>query len=127
MATSIPDALQKTGAILSGETPAHAWSAHAKAILNNLKRSDSDDGEGDVGGIARERISSSDVALPTRRYFRDAIRVFAGRSGTNAYVVSKRGSLNPNHIEAVIAGCKTNKVGSGSVRHLTQKYVVVEP
>ena len=128
VAISIPDALEKIGAMLTGETPAHAWSAHAKAILNNLKVEAIPMMVKETLVVLRERgISSSDASLPTRRYFRDAIKGLVRRTGTNAYVASKRGSLNANHIEAVIAGCRTNGVGAGSLRHLTQKYVVVEP
>jgi surface carbohydrate biosynthesis protein len=128
VATSIPDALEKIGAILAGELPTQAWSTHAKAILNNLKVEAIPAMVKETLAVLHERgISASDVTLPAKRPLRAALKGLARRPRTNAYVASKRGSLNADHVEALIAGCKTNRIGSGSVRHIAEQYVVVEP
>lgn len=128
VATSTPDALEKVAAILAGELRTHAWSTHAKAILNNLKVEAIPAMVKETLAVLRERgISSSDVTLPAKRPLRAALKGLARRPATNAYVASKRGSLDANRVEALIAGCNTNKIGSGSVRHVAEQYVVVEP
>jgi hypothetical protein len=128
VATSIPDALEKIEAILADRVPAHAWSARAKSILNNLTVEA-------IPTMVREtlrvldekRISSSEAILPPERPLRSAIKRLAGRTGMNAYVATKRGSLDADYVEAVIAGCRANKVGSGSIRRLSEHFVVVGP
>jgi surface carbohydrate biosynthesis protein len=128
VATSIPDALQKIESILNGTAPPPTWSKHATAILNNLRAQAIPIMVKETLGVLQEQgISSSDVAFPTRNSVRGAIKRLAKRSGSNAYVTSKRGTLDAGHIEGIIHGCNANKMGSGSIRHLTDKYVVVEP
>jgi surface carbohydrate biosynthesis protein len=127
VATSIFDALEKVDAILAGGSPAHAWSTHAKAILNNLKVEAIPAMVKETLAVMKERgLSSSDVTLPAKRSLRAALKDLARRPATNAYVASKRGTLNADHIETLIAGCKANKVGSGSVQHIAEQYVVLE-
>lgn len=78
--------------------------------------------------VMREReISNSDVSLPAKKPLRSALKSLSRRPSANAYVASKRGTLDANYVEAVIAGCKTNKIGSGYVRHVAEQYVIVEP
>jgi len=128
IATSIPDALEKVAAILAGGFQTHAWSAHAKAILNNLEVEAIPAMVKETLAVLRESgISSSDVTLPVKRPLRAALKGLARRPTTNAYVASKRGSLDAHRIEALIAGCNNNKIGGGSVRHVCEQYVVVEP
>lgn len=128
IASSIPDALEKIGEILAGRAPTHTWSAHAKAILNNLKTEAVPTMVKETLGVLHDKgISSSKVYLPAKRPMRSAIRRMAGRTGMNAYVATKRGLLDADHVEAVIAGCRANQVGAGSISYLTEQLVVVEP
>jgi surface carbohydrate biosynthesis protein len=128
VATSIPDALQKIGSILSGEAPAHTWSTHATAILNNLKSQAIPMMVAETLGVLKERgISSSDVAFPALRPVRAAINRLTKRSSTNAYVAAKRGVLDADYVDSVISGCNANRVGSGSIRQLAEQFVVLEP
>ena len=128
VASSIPQALEKIRAILAGELPTHTWSTHAKAILNNLKVDAVPAMVKETLAVMREReISNSDVSLPAKKPLRSALKSLSRRPSANAYVASKRGTLDANYVEAVIAGCKTNKIGSGYVRHVAEQYVIVEP
>jgi surface carbohydrate biosynthesis protein len=128
VATSILDALQKIESILNGTASPPTWSKHATAILNNLQAQAIPIMVKETLGVLQEQgISSSDVVFPARNSVRRAIKRLAKRSGSNAYVASKRGTLDAGHIEGIIDGCNANKVGSGSISHLTEKYVVVEP
>jgi hypothetical protein len=128
VATSVPDALQKIDSILNGKPPTHSWSTHAMAILNNLKVHAIPTMVGETLNVLRERgLSSSQIAFPAQRSVRAAFRRIAGRSGTNAYVASKRGVLDADHVESVITGCKAHNVGSGSIKHLAEQFVVVGP
>jgi surface carbohydrate biosynthesis protein len=128
IASSVPDALVKVGEILAGRAPTHTWSAHAKAILNNLTTEAIPAMVKETLGVLHDkRISSSKVSLPANRPIRSVIKRIAGRTGTNAYVASKRGLLDADHVEAVVAGCRANQVGAGSISHLTAQFVVMEP
>jgi surface carbohydrate biosynthesis protein len=128
VATSIPDALEKIEAILADKVPAHAWSARAKSILNNLTVEAIPTMVRETLRVLDEKcISSSEAKLPPKRPLRSAIKRLAGHTGMNAYVATKRGLLDAGYVEAVIAGCRANKVGSGSIHHVSEHFVVVEP
>ena len=78
--------------------------------------------------VIRERgLSSSEVSLPTQGHLRSRIKRLLGRSSTNAYVASKRGSIDVDRVEAVVGGCKTANIGAGSVEHVTDGFVVIQP
>jgi hypothetical protein len=125
---SVQDALEKVGQILAGRAPTHTWSAHAKAILNNLKTDAVPKMVQETLSVLHDKgITSSKVCLPPKRPVRSVINKIAGRTGMNSYVATKRGLLHADYVEAVITGCRDNRVGAGSVSHLTDQFVVLEP
>ena len=126
-AISIEDALQKSEELLSGRAPAHVWSAHAKAILHNLKGETIPLLVKETTRVLQEAgITSSSVELPKPRPFRNAIRhLVKGRSTT--YAASKRGPLESSYIESFLEQCRLHGAGKGRIRHANKEYVVVEP
>jgi surface carbohydrate biosynthesis protein len=128
VAVSIPDALEKIAQILAGTPAVQSWSPDARAILNNLTMDAIPRMVSETLEVMEERkISSSSVTLPRRRPLQSAFRRFAKRTAREEYVAAKRGVLNPDYVEAIIAGCKEHKIGGGSVREITRNLVVLEP
>jgi surface carbohydrate biosynthesis protein len=127
-ARNIPDVLATARQLLSGGSLAFTWSEDAVAVLNNL-RIDA------VPLLTREtlavlserRIDSSRIAIPRESTLKRALRRVVKGSSTDAYVASKRGRLNAEHVEMVIDGCRTKSRGAGLVRQLTASYTVIEP
>lgn len=128
VANSVTDALARIDRILDGEAPTQSWSAEAKSILNNLTSESIPIMAKETAAVARESgISSSKVSLPAGRPVRTALRRVLRRSDRSAYVESKRSSLDFARVETVIAGCNANKLGAGSIAHMTKQFVVIEP
>jgi surface carbohydrate biosynthesis protein len=126
-ASSIEDALQKSGELLAGSAPCHVWSTHAQAILHNLKGETIPLLVKETMSVLRETgITSSSVELPKRRPLRNAIkRLVRGRS--TSYAASKRGPLDPSYIESLLEECRLHHGGKGCVHCATGEYVVVDP
>jgi surface carbohydrate biosynthesis protein len=123
---SVGEAVQKAGDFLSGEAPAYRWSPHAKTILNNLTLEAIPKVAAETMSVLREQgITSSKLALPRETKMRDAIRRLVKRPGT--YASSKRGPMSAAHIEAIVDGYRAKQGGSGRIRHMTEKYVVLDP
>jgi hypothetical protein len=127
-ARSIPEVLATAGQFLSGGSLAFSWSGEAVAVLNNLRI----DAvpllvKETLAVLSEQRITSSRVAIPRESTLKRALcRVVTG-SSMDAYVESKRGRLNAEHIEMVIDGCRSNRLGGGRVRQVTASYAVIEP
>jgi hypothetical protein len=125
---SVAEALEKAEMLLSGEAVAHEWSAHAKAILNNLTSPAVPLVVDETVSVLREEgITSSQITLPRSRRLRDGAKRLIGTVRNN-YADSKRGLLNPDHVEATIDGYRSKHGGAGGrVKHMTATYVVVDP
>jgi len=128
-ASSIGEAIDNAATLISGDAPQHAWSPHALSMLHNLR------GESiptlvdeTLNVLNQERIDSSQVELPQFSKLRAMARDLVKKSSTTAHIASKRGgSLSAEHIEMVVEGCQQNVGGGGRVRHMTEKYVVLDP
>jgi surface carbohydrate biosynthesis protein len=127
VASSVGEAVEKAGAFLSGEVPAYAWSPHAKTILNNLTLEAVPKVAAETLSVLQEQgITSSKLALPKETKVRDTVRrMLKGPSAT--YASSKRGPFSPPHVEAIVDGYRRKYGCGGRVRHMTDKYVVLDP
>jgi hypothetical protein len=141
---TIPDALQEAQRLLLSDKTTVFWSEDAKAILNNLSTESIPLLTELVFEVLRERnIDSSRIVFPKADRVRSALRPlmrndrFAPlfdqlRSAVlsrphDAYIVSKRGRLDAQHVEAVVRGSRERGIGGGRLRHVTDSYAVIEP
>jgi len=128
-ASSIGQAIDNVATLIAGNAQQHIWSPHALSMLHNLR------GESipilvdeTLKVLKQERIDSSQVELPHFGKLRAMARGFIKKSSTSAHIASKRGgSLSAEHIEMVVEGCRKNVGGGGRIRHMTEKYVVLDP
>ena len=127
-AGTIPEVLATARQLLSGGSIALSWSEDAVAVLNNLKSDAIPLLTRQTMAVLRERqINSSSVAIPRASTAKNTLRRLVKGSSINAYAASKRGRLNAEHVEMVIDGCRTNRLGGGRVRQVTASYAVIEP
>jgi hypothetical protein len=123
VAESIQDALVATARLLSGGAPKHVWSPHAQTMLHNLKHETIPILVEETKRVMHEaQITASSVALPK---LRNTVRRFL--RGVSTYRAAKRRPLDPGYVEMLLEQCRSNSVGKGRVRHLTETYVVVDP
>ena len=127
VAASVAGAVERAGDFLSGEAPAHEWSPHAKTILNNLTLEAVPKVAAETMSVLRERgITSSRVTLPPQTKVRDMIRRWV-KGPTATYASSKRGPMSAAHVAAIVDGYRAHRGGGGRIRHMTEKYVVLDP
>ena len=127
-ARNIPDVLATALQLLSGGSLAFSWSEDAVTMLNNLKIDAVPLLIRETMAVLRERrIDLSRVAIPRESTLKRALRRLVKGSSTDAYVASKRGRLNAEHVEMVIYGCRSNRLGGARVRQVTASYAVIEP
>lgn len=126
---SVQEALKRVDEILAGNIQPHVWSPHAQSMLNNLKtESIPMMVDETLRVLERNGIASSKVAPPKQERFRNALRrAVKGAAANEAYIASKRGLLDPRHVEMVLDGCRAKHGGGGRIRHLTKEYVVIDP
>jgi surface carbohydrate biosynthesis protein len=124
---SVAEAIESAGGFLSGEAPVYEWSPHAKTILNNLTLEAVPKVAAETMNVLQEQgLTSSKVTLPKERKFRAAIRRWVkGPSAT--YASSKRGPMNAAHVASIVDGYRSQHGGGGRIRHMTEKYVVLDP
>jgi surface carbohydrate biosynthesis protein len=127
VASSVREALEKASGFLGGQPPKHEWSSHAKSILSNLTRiAVPQVADQTMKVIAEQKIASSNLALPKGVVAREAVkRLIKGSVGT--YASSKRGPLDAAYVESVLAGYRERSGSGGSIRSVTEKYVVIDP
>jgi surface carbohydrate biosynthesis protein len=124
---SVGEAMQKAGDFLSGEAPAYAWSPHAKEILNNLTLQAVPKVAAETMVVLQEEgITSSKLVLPKETKIRDTVRLLLKRPSAT-YASSKRGPMNPEHVESIVDGYRQKNGAGGRIRHMTAKYVVLDP
>ncbi len=127
-AGTIPDALETVSQLLDSGFLALSWSEDAVAMLNNLKVDAVPLLTSETMAVLRERrIDSSSVAIPRESTLKKALRHLVKGSSADAYIASKRGTLNAEHVEMVIDGCRSHRIGEGRVRQVTASYAVIEP
>jgi hypothetical protein len=120
------DVLTMADQLLSGSSQPPVWSEDATAVLNNLKVDAIPLVMGETMTVLREReIDSSKVTLPRASTLKRTLVSLLGRG--SAYIASKRGRLNTEHVERVIDGCRAARLGGGRVRQVTASYAVIEP
>ncbi|MEX1257193.1 MAG: surface carbohydrate biosynthesis protein [Gemmatimonadota bacterium] len=129
LATSIPDALQRSSRILDGHVETQKWSPSARELLQNLS------GpaiprivDETIAVLDAHGINGSDVVFPPgeRRKPLANLRRRFGRSRLD-YVTSKRGRLEPTQVERIVAGCGEHGFGRVEIRRITRRFVVLEP
>lgn len=127
LARCVSDALVKADEFLTGASPRHQWTAHAKRILNNLTQvAVPQVAEETMRVLEEQGIKASKLILPPEPKVKDAVkRLVRGPSAT--YASSKRGPLDPVYVESLIEGYRQRHGAGGSVRHITGKYVVIDP
>src|SRR5581483_6327697 len=112
---------------LSGEVPRHEWSAHAKTILNNLTcEAIPKVATESMSVLQEEGITSSEVNLPRETKMRDSIRALVKRSAIS-YAASKRGPMSRQYVESLVDAYRERYAAGGRIRHMTEKYVVLDP
>ena len=127
VAGSIDEAVQKAAEFLSGGTPQYEWSHHAKTILNNLTlKAVPKVGTETIEVLREQGITSSRIILPRETKLRDAVRTLLKRP-SDTYALSKRGPLSAPYVESLIDGYRQQYNAGGRVRHMTDKYVVMDP
>jgi surface carbohydrate biosynthesis protein len=127
-ARNISDVMATAQQLLSGGSLEFSWSEDAVAVLNNLKIDAVPLLTRETLAVLCERgIDSSNIAIPRGSMLKKALRRFTKGSRADAYVASKRGRLNAEHVEMVIDGCRSRRLGDGRVRKLTACYAVIEP
>jgi surface carbohydrate biosynthesis protein len=124
---SIDDAVAKAGDFLSGQAPAHQWSAHAKTILSNLTIAAIPKVAKETVEVLQEQgIKSSQVTLPRDSKLRNRVRRMV-KGSKLSYAESKRGPMDPAYIEATADGYRSRYGQGGKISHLADKYVVIDP
>jgi surface carbohydrate biosynthesis protein len=124
---SISQVVQKAGDFLSGETPSYEWSAHAKTMLRNLTHEAVPEVAAETLRVLKEEgINASRISLPKKRRARTAIRRILKRPSAT-YASSKRGPLDPGHVEAIVDGYRAHHGKGGHICHLTETYVILDP
>jgi hypothetical protein len=124
---SINQAIQKAGDFLSGEDPSYGWSPHARTMLSNLTREAVPEVAAETLHVLKDQgINASRLSLPKETKVRNAIRRMLKRPSAT-YASSKRGPLDPPHVEAIVEGYRQNHGGGGRISHLTKTYVVLDP
>ena len=124
---SVSEAVQKAGEFLSGEAPTYEWSPHAKTMLQNLTREAVPEVTAETLRVIEEQgINASKLTLPKETKVQDAIRRVINRPSAT-YASSKRGPLDPADVEAIVGGYRQNFGKGGRVRHMTDKYIVLDP
>jgi hypothetical protein len=127
VASSISEAVAKSADFLSGEAPAYEWSPHAKTILSNLTVEAVPKVVAETMGVLREQgITSSKVSLPKETKVQDKIRLWLRRPSAT-YASSKRGPMSVAHVESIVDGYRKHHGRGGRIRHMTDKYVVLDP
>lgn len=127
VASSIGDAVDKARDFLSGETPAHQWSPHAKTILSNLTLDAVPRVADETISVLQERgITASNVKLPRHTRLRDGVRRLVKGSSVS-YASSKRGPMSAAYIESMVDGYQKRYGQGGRISHITDKYVVLDP
>jgi hypothetical protein len=76
--------------------------------------------------IEEQGINASKLTLPKETKVQDAIRRVINRPSAT-YASSKRGPLDPADVEAIVGGYRQNFGKGGRVRHMTDKYIVLDP
>jgi hypothetical protein len=128
-ASSIGEAIDQVSTLIAGNAQRHSWSPHALSMLHNLR------GESipilideTLKVLKQEQIDFSQVELPYFGRLKAMAKEFIKKSPTTAHIASKRGgSLSAEHIEMVVEGCRKNVGGGGRIKHMTDKYVVLDP
>jgi hypothetical protein len=114
--------------MLDGIVPPHTWSPHARSMLNNLAAEAiplmADE---TMRVLERKRITASKVSLPKPNHIRSMVRRLVKGSATSAYIQSKRGPLDAEQVERLIAGCRSGGVGAGRVSRVTPQYAIIDP
>jgi surface carbohydrate biosynthesis protein len=124
---SIRDAITHAGGILAGRKPSYEWSAHAKRMLKNLTQEAVPQVAEETLRVVKEQgISTSKLSLPKETKLRDTIRRWV-KGPTANYATSKRGPLNPAEVESIVGGYREKYGSGGQIRHMTDKYVVIDP
>jgi hypothetical protein len=76
--------------------------------------------------LQEEGITSSKLVLPKETKIRDTVRLLLKRPSAT-YASSKRGPMNPEHVESIVDGYRQKNGAGGRIRHMTAKYVVLDP
>jgi surface carbohydrate biosynthesis protein len=127
VAGSISEAMQNAAELSSGKAPDYQWSQHAKTMLSNLTQEAVPEVAAETLRVLEEQgINASRVFLPKETKVRDGIRrMWKGPSAT--YASSKRGPLDHGYVEKIVDGYFERHGEGGRIRHLTDKYVVLDP
>ncbi len=124
---SVGEAVACAGEILAGRRPSYEWSSHAKRMLNNLTESAVPQVADETLRVLREQgITSSRLSLPKETTVRDTIRRWV-KGPTANYATSKRGPLTAGEVEPIVDGYRQKYGSGGRIRHMTDKYVVLDP
>ena len=122
----VSEAIDKAVDFLSGEAPKYQWSPHAKTILNNLTVEAIPKVADETLSVLQEQnIVASDVVLPKVTKVRDTVRGWLKRPAS--YASSKRGPMHRDYIERTVDAYRARYGGGGRIRHMTEKYVVLDP
>jgi surface carbohydrate biosynthesis protein len=120
------DVLTMADQLLSGSSQPPVWSEDATAVLNNLKADAIPLLTRETMAVLSEReIDASRVTIPQAITLKRTLVSVLGRG--SAYIASKRGRLSREHVERVIGGCRSARLGGGLVRQVTASYAVIEP
>jgi hypothetical protein len=127
-ATTVQHALELVDRCLSGAPQAQTWTPRATSVLNNLESESVPLVVDETLRVIDERkIDGSKLALPQQRPIRKFVKRMIGRPERSAYVASKRGPFEREHIEIILDGCRARGLGSGQISEFKPQYVVVDP
>lgn len=132
VATTVRGAAEMAARILSGAGGAQesSWSPEARAMLANLdQKSMPMLVDATLGVIGDRNLTSSEVDIPVPGLARRIGRRLLRRGGGSSYVRSKRGRIEPSHVEMILDGVALMADARNKIRvsAVGTDYVVVEP
>lgn len=124
---SIDEAVARAGELLSGLKASYDWSNHAKRMLKNLtERAVPRVADETMRVLQEQGITASKLVLPKETKVRDAVRRLI-KGPTANYATSKRGPMKIEEVEPIVDGYRQKFGSGGRIRHMTTKYVVIDP